>query len=98
MINLLYDETERLRYLLSKARVKQASGNELDEIVALINKSGIYTEQEIIHLLNEAGFSSLNELSNRIQEKKSEEFIATLVTIGLGILLGYALYKLLSEK
>ncbi|UZE91805.1 MAG: hypothetical protein IB616_03435 [Methanosarcinales archaeon] len=98
MINLSYEEIERLRHLLSKARVKQASGNELDEIVNLINKSGASTEYETTCLLNEAGFLSIQELSKHIQEKKSEEFINALITIGFAILVGSALLELLSER
>ncbi|NKQ39433.1 MAG: hypothetical protein HF967_08245 [Methanosarcinales archaeon] len=98
MTDLNYNEIEKLRYLLSKARNNQTSENDLKSIVHLINKSGISKEHEITNLLNEAGFSSLHELSNKLQEKKSEEFVKTLVAIGLAILVGYALLKILAEK
>ncbi|NKQ39415.1 MAG: hypothetical protein HF967_08155 [Methanosarcinales archaeon] len=48
--------------------------------------------------MNESIFSPTQELFDAIQEKKSKEFIETLVTIGFVILTGYALVELLSKQ
>ena len=88
---------ERLSTLILKIRERKASSSELNEFVQLINKGGTTTEQEITAFLTQAGFNSLEELSKHIQDKRSEEFINALITIGMGILLGYALSRLLRE-
>lgn len=97
-MNYLTDqEIERLMTLILKIKERRASSLDLDEFVKLINKGGTTTEQEITTFMNQTGFSSLEEFSKHIQEKKSEEFTNALITIGLGILLGYALSKMLRK-
>ncbi len=92
------NEINKLRLLTYRIRERTASSQELEEFIKLIQKSGVSSQSDVVRMLNEAGFSSIEELSKHIQDKKSEELINTIVTVGLGILVGYALYKLISEE
>jgi hypothetical protein len=98
MTKLTDDEVRRLYQLLEKAKKKEASSTELKEIVGLILRSDARTQYEIEQYINRAGFTSLDELHRHIEEKKSQEFIDTLIAIGLGMLVGYVIIKWASEK
>jgi len=98
MTDLPDEEFLRLYQLIEKARKGEASSKELEEIIELIEKSGARTRYDIEQFISQAGFTSLEELHRHIKEKKSQEFIETLVAIGLGILAAYAIIKMFEKK
>lgn len=97
MINLTNEEFLRLRQLIEKAKMRKANSKELGELIGLIQKSGARTRDEIEQFINQAGFTSLEELNKHIKEKKSQEFIDILIAVGLGILAAYVITKLFEE-
>ena len=97
MINLTNKEFSRLQQLVEKAKSREANSRELRELIELIQKSGARTRDEIEQYINQAGFTSLEELNKHIEEKKSQEFIDILIAVGLVILAAYAITKVLEK-
>lgn len=95
---LTWDEIDRVRLLTYKIRERAASLSELEEFVQLVQQSGASEQADMTGLLYKAGFSSLEDFSRHLQEKKAEGLIQNIAMVGLGILVGYGIYKMLSRR
>ncbi len=97
MANLSKKEIEMFRGLTAKVRDMTATSKELEKFVSLVHKDGESAAQNIYFFLYKAGFDNLEDFSNHIKEKRSEEVVEAMVSIGLGIIMGNALVKILEK-
>ena len=91
-------ELQRINALILKIQQRIASANEMNEFFNLIQKSGQNNWLALENYIRVAGYSSIEQFKQHLNEKSSKEFIDGLVKIGLAVLIAYGLAKLLKEK
>ena len=69
----------------------------MQEFVNLVIKSSNNNKNELENYVRTAGYNSINEFQNHLNDKSNEELVKGLVTIGGAVLLAYGISKLMEK-
>lgn len=91
MVELSEREIGNFETLLGRIRNRSATSMEYKTFISYLNKFAPY---EVLNMLNQLGFKSVEEFNEHLARKETEERVTTgIVAIGIGVLIAMLLLK-----
>lgn len=99
MTFILDDKQAReLELLIHKIRIGTVTKREIDRFQFLVRRVNYNIDKEFHDFLLSHGYVDVKNFLDDYHNDRNQEFIEGLVMIGLGVLAGYAIYRLLQSE